>query len=160
MALSGDDLLQRWPAVRPFLLVGAACIVAGGIVAAVTRPTGFGEGSWLAAYLVLVTGVAQIALGAGQAWLSAGVPTRRLALRELVAWNAGVAAVIAGTLIGAPLLTTLGGLASLVALALFLGGVRRTGVVPAWAALGYRGVAVIVLVSIPVGLVLAWLRHG
>jgi hypothetical protein len=160
MALSADDLRTRWPAVRPFLLIAGACIVAGGVVAAVTRPTGFGYGPWVAAYLVLVPGVAQIALGAGQAWLSAPVPDVALLRWELVAWNVGAACVIAGTLLAAPALTTLGGLVSVAALALFLLGVRDTGPAPSWARLVYRTVAVIVLVSIPVGLVLAWLRHS
>ena len=38
-------------------------IVLGGLVAAVTGPLHFDRGSWLAAYLVLVCGVAQCAIG-------------------------------------------------------------------------------------------------
>ena len=160
MALSADDLLARWPAARPFVVVGGMCTSAGGVVAALRRPTGFGHGSWLAAYLVLVTGVAQIALGAGQAWLAAAVPPARSTGRELVAWNGGAAGVVAGTLAGLPLLTTLGGWVSVVGLALFIGRVRRSGPVPRWAPVVYRTVAAIVLVSIPIGLVLAWIRQS
>lgn len=160
MALSADDVVARWPAVRPFAVVGTLGIVAGGIVAAVSRPAGFGHGSWLAAYLVLITGVAQIALGGGQAWLDTDVPTSALVTRELVAWNVGAAGVVVGTLVDVPVVTTLGGLVTMAALALFLLGVRATGPAPRWAGLLYRAVAVIVLASIPIGLVMAWTRRS
>lgn len=159
MALSGDDVVARWPAVRPFLLIGTACITAGGLVAAVSRPTSFGNGPWLAAYLVLVTGVAQMALGVGQAWLDVAIPTPALVRRQLVAWNLGAAGVVAGTLTAVPVVTSIGGLISVVALVLFLMGVRRTGTVPGWARIGYRSVVTIVLLSIPIGLTMAWVRH-
>jgi hypothetical protein len=155
-----DRLLPRWPAVRPFLLIGALCIVSGGLVAAVTRPTGFDLGSWLAAFLVLVGGVAQIALGVGQAWLSDEPPRPTAVTAEVTAWNLGVAATIIGSLVPAPILTTLGGIASVVALVLFLRGVRKAESGAKWARTVYRGVAAVVLVSTPVGLALAWIRHG
>jgi hypothetical protein len=158
--LSGDDLIARWPAVRPFVVIGVACTVAGGLVAAVTRPTGFERGPWLAAYLVLVGGVAQIALGAGQAWLADRPPRPREVRAEVTSWNLGVVATILGTLASAPAVTTVGGIASSVALVLFLRGVHTTGSTPRWARFVYRGVAAVVLVSIPVGLALAWIRHG
>ena len=53
-------------AARWFVAAGSSCVVVGGLVAAATGPTGFEDGSWVAAYLVLVGGVAQIALGVGQ----------------------------------------------------------------------------------------------
>jgi hypothetical protein len=157
---AGDRLLARWSVVGPFVLVGSVCIVAGGLVAAVSRPTGFELGSWLAAYLVLVGGVAQIALGGGQAWLADSPPAALAVRSELATWNAGVLTTVVGTLTGRPVVTTFGGAASIVALALFLAGVRRAGSAPAWARLLYRSVAAIVLISTPVGLALAWIRHG
>ena len=140
--------------------VGMACIVVGGLVAAITRPTGFAAGPWVAAYLVLVAGVAQVGLGTGQALLSAQPPTGRTTAWELVAWNAGNGAVLAGTLASTPPAVTIGGIALFGALALFLHGVRRprpgsTG----WLA-GYRLLAGAIAVSIPVGVVLSVLRHG
>lgn len=160
VADSGDDMLVRWPAVRPFLVVGSACTIVGGVVAAVTRPTGFELGSWLAAYLVLVGGVAQIALGVGQAWLADERPRQTEVRAEVATWNLGVVATVVGTLVSMPIVTTLGGIASVVALALFLAGVRRAGSARQWARILYRGVAAMVLVSTPVGLALAWIRHG
>ena len=155
-----DRLVDRWPAVRPFLFVGALYVVAGGLVAAVTRPTGFDLGSWLAAFLVLVGGATQIALGVGQAWLSDVRPNPAAVTAEMLVWNAGVAATIMGTLVAAPLVTTLGGIALIVALVLFLRGVGTSG----WDARSvrtvYRAVVALILLSTPVGLALAWIRHG
>jgi hypothetical protein len=159
-AISADELVSRWSAARPFLVIGSVCIVAGGGVAAITRPTEFELGSWLAAYLVLVGGVAQIAFGVGQAWLAEDSPRPGEVRAEVATWNVGVVATIVGTLTPAPIVTTLGGVATVVALALFLLGVRRPGAAPRWAQILYRGVAAIVLISTPVGLTLAWIRHG
>lgn len=154
------DLPVRWPAVRPFVLMGSVGIVAGGLVAAVTGPTGFEPGSWSAAYLVLVAGVAQVVLGVGQAWLAEQVPPPSEVRAEAVAWNLSVAGVMAGTLASAPVVTTLGGLSLVVALVLFLAGVRRSAAAAGLALVLYRGLVAIVLVSTPVGLALAWVRHG
>ncbi len=49
------------------VVLGALFIVLGGLVAAVTGPLDLVQGSWLAAYLVLVCGVAQFAIGTMQA---------------------------------------------------------------------------------------------
>lgn len=157
---SESELIARWPAVRPFLVVGSVCIVAGGVVAAVTRPTGFELGSWLAAYLVLVGGVAQIGLGTGQAWLAQAPPRWEEVRTEVVAWNLSVVATVVGTLLAAPIVTTVGGIALVVALGRFLVGVRTTGAGSRLVRVAYRGLTAIVLVSTPVGLVLAWIRHG
>lgn len=158
-------LLARWPSARPFVVVGAVAVVAGGAVAAVTRPTGFELGPWLAAFLVLVGGVAQIALGAGQAWVADRLPDTRTVRAELTIWNIGLAATIAGSLLPAPQLTALGGVAVLIALALFLSATRShhdaaEPVAPRWARILYPLGIVVVLISTPIGLVLSWTRHG
>lgn len=156
----GGIVMDRWPAARPFVLVGGVSIVAGGVVAAVTRQAGFDLGPWLAAFLVLVGGVAQIALGVGQAWIAERPPRPPTVRAELVAWNLAVVATIVGSLAELPPLTASGGLAMVVALGLFLVGVRSTTEVPRWAPVLYRFVVLVVLVSTPIGLVLAWIRHG
>jgi hypothetical protein len=154
-----DEMIDRWPSVRPFLLIGSLCTIAGGLVAAVTRPTGFVLGSWTAAFLVLVGGVAQIALGAGQGWLAYQPPPIRRVRAEVAFWNLGVGATIVGTLTGTPVVTTVAGCSLVVALGLFIvttsapRSVRGSGLVI------YRALAVVVLVSIPIGLGLAWSRH-
>jgi hypothetical protein len=151
----------RLPAMRAFVVVGASCVVTGGLTAAVARPTGFAEGSWLAAYLVLVGGVAQVAMGSGQALLARRPPSARLVAAELVVWNVGMVCVVAGTLLPAVALTLLGGIATAAALAAFLKGVHCTcTAAPAVVVRGYRSLAIFVLASTPVGLLLAWLRYG
>jgi hypothetical protein len=147
--------------MRNFVVVGVGSVMAGGLTAAASRPTGFGHGSWLAAYLVLVGGVAQIALGAGQAVLAAQPPSTNRVMVELAAWNAGLLGVVLGTLGPAVAVTMAGGLATSGALVSFLGGVRRSGVVvPVRVLHLYRTLAAFVLVSTPVGLAMAWSRRG
>ena len=142
-----------------FVAVGLGCIVAGGLVAAVTAPTGFPAGSWVAAYLVLVAGVAQIGLGAGQSLFAVRVPSPPVVVSELLAWNVGSAAVITGTLIGSALIVGVGGLGLAVALGLFLYAVRRSRPGLRWQLMLYRALAAVLAMSIPVGLFLSVLRH-
>jgi hypothetical protein len=140
-----------------FLVVGGACIVAGGLVAAVTEPLQLTHGSWAAAYLVLVGGVAQIALGFSQRALTGRETPMPVLLTELAAWNLGSALVIGGTIVGNPVIVDVGG----VALVLALGVLARTvrgGAGPRWAVWTYRGVLAVLLASIPIGLVLAHVR--
>lgn len=150
----------RWNTARPFVFVGTSAVLAGGVVAAVTGPTGFDAGSWVAAYLVLVCGVSQLALGAGLAVLPGTPPAGSAVLAQLLVWNAGCAAVVLGTLVEVPVVTSLGGLALVVVLARAL---RAVGPgrpeVSGWVLL-FRTLCWFVLVSVPVGLLLAWLRHG
>lgn len=149
------SLSDRWSAGLPFAIVGAASIVAGGLVAAATASAPTEHGTWAAAYLVLVAGVAQICLGVGQALLAPSAPSRRIVAVELAAWNAGNIGVIAGTLLGRVPLVDAGG-ALLVLSLLFLSnqargqGRRRSRVV-----LAYWLLVALVLVSVPIGLVLA-----
>jgi hypothetical protein len=157
---TAERLVARWPSARPFVVAGSLSIVAGGICAAVTRPTHFELGSWLAAFLVLVGGVATIVLGSGQAWMAAEPPQDRAVQAELATWSLGVAGTIVGSLAAVPVVTTLGAVATVVALGLFLLGVRRPHAGVRWPLVAYRALTTIVLVSTPVGVVLAWARHG
>lgn len=111
-------------------------------------------GSWAAAYLVLVGGVTQVALGAGPALLAPQSPGRRAVTAELAGWNAGNGAVLAGTLLGATWLADVGGAALIAALALALAGIRGAVSHPAWPLHLYRALIALMLVSIPVGLVI------
>lgn len=149
------------PSAAPFVLLGSLCVVAGGLVAAVTAPAPSEHGSWAAAYLVLVAGVAQIGLGAGQARLAPRTPAPRLVTAQFVLWNAGNAAVIAGTLAGIVSLVDAGGAGLVVALALLVYGVRGNkehGAGGGWALHGFRLLVAVLLISIPIGLVLARIR--
>lgn len=148
-------------AFLPFLLIGTGCVIAGGLVAAVTAANPSEHAAWASAYLVLVGGVAQIGLGAGQARFAPRV-SPRLVAAQLLGWNGGNAAVLAGTLLGVLPLVDVGGGLLAVGLALFVHGARgaasRLAGLDRWLLRGYRLLVVIVLVSIPVGLVLARLR--
>lgn len=157
---------ERRAAARPFVAVGIAAVVAGGFVAAATAPAPSEHGSWAAAYLVLVMGVAQVALGFGQALLAPQPPSRRLVTAEFATWNLGNAAVVAGTLLDTTPMVDAGGLALVAALALAIRAVRgcarlrqETGRRDL-ALHGFRALIAVLLVSIPVGLTLAQLRAG
>jgi hypothetical protein len=155
-----DVLVTRSATIWPFLMIGVTCTTAGGLVAAVTRPTQFTHGSWLAAYLVLVGGVAQIGLGTGQALLADHCPTPSRIRLELLAWNVGLVAVIVGTMVPAVLVTTLGGVLTAAALATFIaaGLHARRPLRLGWCL--YMGTACFVLLSTPIGLALSWRRHS
>ena len=144
-----------WSAASPFVAIGTACVVAGGLVAAAVATAPSELGSWAAAYLVLVGGVAQVGLGAGPALLAPRPPGRRAVAAELAAWNAGNVAVLAGTLLGAAWLADAGGAALVVALALALAGVRGAVRQPSWPLHLYQALIALVLASIPVGLMIA-----
>lgn len=150
--------LPGWPAASPFVTLGVACVVAGGLVAAAVAMAPSELGSWAAAYLVLVGGVAQVGLGAGQALLAPRPPGRRAVVAELVGWNAGNAAVLAGTLLGVTWLADVGGVLLVAALALALAGIRGAVRRPSWPLHLYRALAALMLVSIPVGLVIGALH--
>lgn len=157
---TADRLVERWPAMQWFVAAGSVCIIAGGLVAAITRPTEFATGPWVAAYLVLVGGAAQIALDAGQALLAAHPPVPSVVGVEATTWNTGLVATLAGTLMESPTMTTIGGVATGAALILFLVAVRRPVALAQRPTYAYRAMATLVLLSVPVGLVLAWFRHG
>lgn len=152
----------RWIDSWPLFGVGAAAVVAGGLVAAATAPSPSEHGSWAAAYLVLVVGVAQIALGAGQAALTASGPSVRTLRFEVAGWNLANAAVIAGTLANVNVLLYIGGALLMAVLATFASAVRGTALAAAqgrrWPVYALRAIVVLLLVSVPVGLVLATVR--
>ncbi|MCT2030368.1 hypothetical protein M3E10_08325 [Dietzia cinnamea] len=150
---------SHWRAMREFVLVGLTAIIAGGLVAAVTGPTGFDEGSWVAAYLVLVAGVAQVGLGVGQALLTDGTLSGGRRVVQLLAYNLANSAVLAGTLTGSVVAVTVGGVLLLVSLMLFLATVRRPHS-RTWYLVLYRSVIAILAVSVPVGVVLSVVRHS
>ncbi|HEY9474429.1 MAG TPA: hypothetical protein VIS06_11330 [Mycobacteriales bacterium] len=156
---------ERRRAALPFAVLGVVFVVIGGLVAAATAPVASEHGSWAAAYLVLVAGVSQAGLGVGQAMLARRVPSRRVLNVELVTWNVGNAAVIAGTLLETTSLVDVGGVVLLVTLALMIRAVRGGGAATAaeagavrpagWMLLTFRILVLVLLVTIPIGLVLA-----
>lgn len=160
MAIFGNDLDPRVPAATPFVVVAGTSIVAGGLVAAVTGPTDFDKGSWLAAYLVLVGGVALIGLGVGQAVFARRPPASSVIAAELALWILSAAAVVVGTLAELVVLTIVGGLLLLGVLVVFVAAVSERSGIGGRLIWVYRAVIAVLVVSIPIGLLLAWQRRS
>lgn len=146
----------RWRAARPFAWLGVAAIIAGGLVAAAVAHRPVQQLVWMSGYLVLIVGVAQIVLGAGQAWLSERAPSPGWVAGEWVVFNLGNASVIAGTLAGSFGLVAAGTALFALGIALFLLGTRGTG--GGWQ-LGYRVLLGLVFLSSLVGLALSLHAH-
>ncbi|MEO6886061.1 MAG: hypothetical protein ABI232_07230 [Jatrophihabitantaceae bacterium] len=145
------------PAHRWFVLLGGACVIGGGLVSAAMAPAATYHSSWAVAYIVLVAGVAQVALGLGQAGL-VGEDLPRWVLRsELVGWNLGNAAVVAGTLLDVTLALYVGCALLVAALGLVLYAIRNAQ--PGRTLVTIRAIVVLLLISMPVGVVLQAATH-
>ncbi|HET8614545.1 MAG TPA: hypothetical protein VFL94_03395 [Actinomycetales bacterium] len=162
--LSATGFSDRWLyPVWPWLVLGGLTVVAGGLVAAAVAHAPTEKPVWASAYLVLVAGLGQVGLALGRALLAPRPPTSGAVARDFTVFALGNTGVIVGTLTDAVWLVDVGGALLVVALALMVWGVRagveaverrpRPWVV--WLLWLYRGLVVVLLVSIPVGLVLA-----
>lgn len=151
-------------------VIGCCCVVLGGLVAAVAEPLDLARGSWVAAYLVLVGGVAQCAMGHARSWTAAAAQPRRWGWVQIGAWNLGNTEVIGGTPAGRAPVVDLGAVLLVVAVAIALRS-KRSRTAPAapgpavtrvhpFAHRAYRALLVVLVVSIPVGMVLSHLRQG
>jgi hypothetical protein len=147
---------SRPAAAAPFLVVALSAILAGGLVAAVTAHAPGRALVWMVAFLVLVVGVAQAALGAGQAWLAAETPSVRLVLLQCLFFNLGSAGVIAGTLTASASLVTSGTAVFAVSLLLFLAGTRGARTV--WLLVAYRIGLGLVALGAMAGVLLSLIR--
>lgn len=158
---------------RAMVVLGGCCVVLGGLVAAVTTPLTLDKGSWLAAYLVLVCGVAQFAIGSVQTRFSAQHLSAARSWTQLTCWNLGNVAVLAGTLAGAARVLDAGASLLLIALGITLVSWLQTGPmdreaveraarepVPAFFDWAYGGLLVLLLISIPIGVLLAHLHEA
>lgn len=147
----------EWAPTWPFAAVAAASVIAGGLVAAASAPAPTEAASWTAAYLVLVCGVAQLALALGQVTLTSS-PPQRLTRGQFALWNIGNALVIVGVLVTVSWVVTGGSVLLVVALASFSWAARhRRTRDQAWLLLGYRALLAFLLVSVATGTVLAQL---
>ena len=138
----------------PFLTVGTAAIVLGGLFSAATARSSTYHSAWFVAYLVLVVGVAQVALGVGQWWLTAKPLSTIVLNLELVIFNVGNVLVILGTLTVASIWVDVGSLLLVISLAAFGWAVRpaRRRGVPLWA---FWALVVLLFVSVIIGLYFA-----
>ncbi|MDE3131080.1 MAG: hypothetical protein KGL16_07985 [Acidobacteriota bacterium] len=140
-----------------FLAVAAVMIIGGGLVAAINGAASFAHGSWLAAYLVLVGGVAQLALGFGCLLLPRAECPPRLRRAQLWLWNVGILTVAAGVLTNLFGLVLTGSVVTATGLASFAGGGGRASNPGRNRVLAYRLVIGALAISVLVGGVLA---HG
>lgn len=144
--------------------LGGCCVVLGGLVAAGTAPLQLAHGSWLAAYLVLVGGVAQYAMGRARTWRAERAQPRRWGWAQIGCWNLGNAAVVSGTLAGEPSVVALGSVLLVAALAIALHATglpscRSPEPVSAPVAWTCRALLLVLALSIPIGIALAYLRQ-
>ncbi|MEO7068327.1 MAG: hypothetical protein ABI114_15565 [Rhodanobacter sp.] len=156
MLSATSNTSSRWRAAAPFMVVAVLAVVGGGLTSAALAHQPTLHAMWLVAYLVLVVGVSQWLLGAGQSWLAKLPPSPALVAGECVLFNVANVLVMAGTLAAHPAWVNVGALILVLALVLFLFGVRcapRGG----WV-YGYRTVVVLLAGSAGVGVLLTMLR--
>lgn len=108
----------------PCVVVALLAVVAGGAISAGLAHAPSRPVMWLVAYLVLVVGVAQAALALVQASVAVRPPSPLMASAQCIAFNLANAMVIAGTLLANPPAVSAGAALLVIALALFLRGVR------------------------------------
>lgn len=153
-----------WQRVDPyawaFAAVAGTMIVAGGLIAAINSAAPFAHGSWLAAYLVLVGGVAQLLLGIG----CLGLPLPRLSagLRraQLGLWNVGNLVIVGGVLGDSVGVVVVGSAIVLAALGGFAVGGGRSRHFQRGRVILYRLVILGLAVSVAIGAVLAGSSPG
>lgn len=149
--------------LKPYIVAGFTCIVAGGLLAAATAYVTTQKTAWATAYIVLVGGIAQIGLGAAVAWLAPTAP-RRFAWWAFIGWNIGNACVLAGQMTGVLLVTDLGTVVLIAALVIVLiaagdrgarGGAEKA-MPPHPAVLwAFRSLVLLLAVTMPIGVILA-----
>lgn len=139
------------------IALGSACVIGGGLASAATAMHATEHSAWAVAYLVLIAGVAQIGLGAAQLLLGRPGTSASAGLSELACWNVGNGAVLAGVLVNKNFLVDIGGALLVVALLLAVYGVRGGRRASGRRAMlyGFRVLVVVLLLSIPAGLLLA-----
>lgn len=147
------ELRGRLHAIRWFAIAATVATVAGGLVAAAAAHAPTQPLVWMVAFLVLVTGVAQLVLALGQALLPEHVPSSAWRAGEWWAFNLGNLGVIAGTLAERPLLVALGTALFIASLVAFYVGVRDGKA--SWLLHAFRVVLVVVSAGACVGLALS-----
>jgi nitrite reductase (NO-forming) len=150
--------------LRMFFLTAVAFLVAGAVVAALARAGVLGWwGGWLALHLVLLGGVSQLVLGAGQffttAFLATHPPRRAVVRAQVILWSAGTVAVAIGVPARRDPLVDAGAGAIAVGLVLFasslLGLERRSLNSGHWAVRWYYASAIGLGVGVVLGVLMA-----
>ena len=150
---------SAWLPVWPFLAIGVSAVIAGGLLSAVTARNASYHSAWVVAYLVLVVGVAQVALGAGRASVVGAVPRAARVALEVSLFNLGSAGVIAGTFTGLAVLVDAGSVLLVAALVLLVAASRGSQA-QRWRTVGFRTLIGFLMLSVVVGIVLAHIAAG
>lgn len=150
-----SDVRARLRASRIFLFSGLFWVIFGGLLSAATANTPTRVIMWMSAYLTLVGGVAQAALGAGQAYLARRLPTGGMRIVQWSVFHVGSLSVIGGVLMVVPWLTNVGTVIFDLSLLMFYVAVRD-GRRSAWL-WPYRAAIIVVALSSFVGIVLSML---
>ncbi len=146
------QLWEHWTAFKPFAVAGATAIVVGGaIAAAIAAPAPTRHGVWAVAYLVLVLGAGQLAIGADQALLPTTAPSPREATLSAAAFNLSGAAIVLGVVTDHVAVFYAGSALLFAVLVWLLYRVRRS-TRRGWALLAYRFFLAALVVSIPIGM--------
>lgn len=145
-------------ASTPFIVLSWLAIVAAGLVGAAIadHPTKYLV--WMIAYLVLVVGASQHAIGWGVVRYAAKPPQAKTVWTQWVLLNIGHAGVIAGTLAGLFWLVATATVPYFVAVAWL--GLSARPKMPQAGLIWYRVMIVILLVSSIIGSVLSHIAHG
>jgi len=142
-----------------FIAFGSSAVIAGGLLSAFSAHSAEYFTAWSVAYLVLVVGVVQVALGIGVRNLAKHTPTFKQVLAAFLLFNFGNAAVITSTIlyytsvIDGSYLVPIGSLLIAAAMVLFLWFVR--GVKKSKSLKFYYALLCLVLVSVIAGLFLS-----
>lgn len=148
-------LLELWrqrAAFKPFAVAGMVAVLAGGaLAAAIAAPAPTRHGVWAVAYLVLVLGAGQLAIGAGQALLPAVPPSPREAALNATAFNLSGAAIVVGVVTDHVAVFHAGSALLCAVLAWLLYRARRS-TRRGWALFAYRFFLAALVVSIPIGM--------
>jgi len=139
----------------PFAIIAGVSIIAAGFISAITAFSPSYTASWAIAYLILVVGVAQLALGFGQAWLAEEPPSKALLIAEVILFNLANLATLLGTLLAWIALVYIGAVLMIIALALFIWGTRIAKPGKIWIVYGFRAIVFILIISAGIGLVIA-----
>lgn len=146
--------------MQAFEIISVLAIIAGGLVAAFSAKRPSRVASWASAYLVLVVGIIQ--LGLAVAWQALAGASSSLALAAFIIYNLGNASVLAGTIYKArlkrySLVVNCGG--ALLALAMVLLLLAPNYAKFSWPLAAFVALAIIILVSMPIGLTISSRRH-
>jgi heme A synthase len=109
----------------------------------------------VAAFLALVLGLAQALIGTARVLLPPRPPEVATTTSEALAFDAAGLAVLAGTLLDRPAVTTAGGALLLGVLVVWARAERRSVLRGPWRWV-FRGMVSVLALSVPVGVALAW----